>query len=123
MITIQSFSFLLEPLIDRLWRSQALGNITSFILQVKDHSISNCFVELIGMDVGTKNLTSGLLVLPQQGCTSETDENVICQPSLHLLVHIAALGAVAFINKNIEASLNRWRIACEIGIEFMDEGA
>ena len=39
----------------------------------------------------------------------------ILQPALHLLVHVAALGAVAFIHEDVEPPVHRRRRAVEVG--------
>ena len=48
----------------------------------------------------------------------------LLQPALHLLVHVAALGAVAFIHEDVEPAVDRRRRALEVGgVELVDQRA
>ena len=81
-------------------------------------------MELIGVDVGTENVSGCLLVLAQQRRAGEADEDGVLHPTFHLPVHVTTLGAVAFIHKHVEAPMNGRRRTFEIGrIELVDERA
>ena len=74
------------------------------------------------MDIGAEHIAGGLLVLAQQRRAGEAEEKGIGQPALHLLVHVAALSAVALVHEYVETSMNRGRLALEIGrIELVDK--
>ncbi len=48
----------------------------------------------------------------------------LLQPALHLLVHVAALGAVALVHEHIEATSDRRRLALQVGcVELVDQRA
>ncbi|MNV93772.1 hypothetical protein D3C71_1885010 [compost metagenome] len=76
------------------------------------------------MDIRAEHFAGGLPILAQQRCAGEAYEDGVGQPALHLLVHVAALGAVAFVHEYIETPMDgRW-LALEIGrIEFVDQRA
>ena len=81
-------------------------------------------VELVGVDVGAEDVARRLLVLAQQRRAGEADEDRALQPALHLLVHVAALGAVALVHEHVEAAVNRRRRALEVGrVELVDQRA
>ena len=48
-------------------------------------------------------------VLLQQWRAGEADEDRVLQPALHLLVHVAALRAVALVHEDVEAAMHMWR--------------
>ena len=78
------------------------------------------------MDVGSENVLRSQLgrVLFQQRRAGEADEDRVLQPALHLLVHVAALGAVTFVHEDVKAAMHRWRRAVEVGgIELVQERA
>ena len=56
------------------------------------------------MNVSAEDLARGLPVLPQQRGAGEADEDRALEPALHLLVHVAALGAVALVHEHVEAA-------------------
>ena len=94
-----------------------------FIFQVQDHLVGHGLVKFVGVDIGAKNLARGLLVLAQQRRAGEADKDGAGQPALHLLVHVAALGAVAFVHKDIEAAVHLRRGTLEVRLELVDQRA
>ena len=76
------------------------------------------------MDVGAKDLARGLAVLAQERRAGEADEDRSFEPALHLLVHVAALGAVALVHEDIEASRDPGRWPRQVGrLELVDQRA
>ena len=75
------------------------------------------------MDVSAEDGTGGLFVFAQKGRPGKADEDRVLHPLLHLFVHVAALGPVALIHKNVEAALHRRRITFEVELELVDQGA
>ena len=76
------------------------------------------------MDVGAENLAGGLLVFAQQRRAGETDEDGVLQPPLHLLVHVAALRAVTFIDEDVNTAHHPRRLALQVGrIKLVDQRA
>ena len=65
--------------------------------------VGHALVELVGVDVGAEDVPRHLLVLAQERRAGEADEDRALQPALHLLVHVAALGAVALVHEHVEA--------------------
>ena len=119
-----AFGLLLEPRIDGLLRGEALRHVAGLVFQIEHHLVRHRLVELVGVDVGAEDVAGGLLVLAQQRRAGEADEDRVLQPALHLLVHVAALGAVAFIHEDVEAAVDRRRRAFEVGgIELVDQRA
>ena len=65
-----------------------------------------------------------LLVLAQERRAGEADEDRVLQPALHLLVHVAALGAVTFIHEDVEPAVDWRRRTLKVGgVELMDQRA
>ena len=81
------------------------------ILEVKNNSVGYALVKFIGVDVITEDFTCGFPIFTQKRCTSKTDKYRSFHPALHLAIHISALGAMAFIHEDVEAPVNRWRLA------------
>ena len=98
-------------------------DITGFIHQIKNDLVFDAFTELVGVDVATKNLQAGGLVLLEQRGTGETNEDGIGQQRLHHTVQLAVLAAVAFIHENKEFTY-RWAGLSlkifEIGLKVID---
>jgi hypothetical protein len=101
---VQVLGLLLEPLVDGGLRGQPLRHVARLVLQVEHHLVGHRLVELVGVDVGAEDVARHLLVLAQQRRAGEADEDGALQPALHLLVHVAALGAVAFVHEDVEAA-------------------
>ena len=81
-------------------------------------------VKLVGVDVGAEDVARHLLVLAQERRAGEADEDRVLQPALHLLVHVAALGAVAFVHEHVEPAVDGRRRALEVGgVELVDQRA
>ena len=81
-------------------------------------------VKLVGVDVGAEDVPRHLLVLAQQRRAGEADEDRVLQPALHLLVHVAALGAVAFVHEHVEPAVHGRRRPFQVGgIELVDQRA
>lgn len=59
-------------------------------------------MEFVGVYVFAEDLARSLPVFAQQRCAGEADKDCVLHPSLHLSVHVATLGAVAFIHENIK---------------------
>jgi hypothetical protein len=114
---------MVEPRIDGLAGGEALRDVAGLVFQVKDHLVLYPLVELVGVDIGAEDLAGGLLVPAQERRAGEADEDGVLQPALHLLVHVAALGPVAFIHKDVETSAHRRGLALEIEIELVDQRA
>ena len=77
-------------------------------------------MEFVGVDIGTEHLTGGLSVFAQQRGTGKADEYGVLHPPLHLFVHIATLGPVAFIDKDVKTPMNRRRVTLKVKIELVD---
>ena len=76
------------------------------------------------MDVGAEDVPRHQLVLAKERRAGKADEDRALQPALHLLVHVAALGAVALVHEHVEAPADRGRFALEVGhVELMDQHA
>ena len=121
---VQVLGLLVEPGIDGLSGGQALRHVAGLVLQVEHHLVGHRLVELVGVDVRAEDLARGLLVPAQQRRAGEADEDGILQPALHLLVHVAALGAVALIHEDVEAPVDRRRVALQVGrVELVDQRA
>lgn len=115
---------LLEPLVDGALRGQPLRHVAGFVLQVEHHLVGHRLVELVGVDVGAEHIARHQLVLAQQWRAGEADEDGARQPALHLLVHVAALGAVAFVHEHVEAALHGGWLALQVGrVELVDQRA
>ncbi len=81
-------------------------------------------MELVGVDVGAEDVSRQLLVLAQKRRAGESDEHCALEPALHLLVHVAALRAMALVHKHVEAPRDRRWIALEVcRVELVDERA
>ena len=82
-----------------------MRHVAGLVFQIEHHLVRHGLVELVGVDVGAENILRPQLgrVLFQQRRAGEADEDRVLQPALHLLVHVAALGAVAFIHEDVEA--------------------
>src|SRR5690242_1360816 len=79
-------------------------------------------MEFVGVDIGAEDIARHLLVFAQQRRAGEADKDRMTQPALHLLVHVAALRAVAFIDKYVKLAMHRRWLALQVrGIEFMNE--
>ena len=112
---VQAPCLLVKPSVDGRLRDEPLWHITSLVFQIEDHFVRHTFVEFVSVDVGAKYIASGLFVLPQQRRAGEANKDRVLQPAFHLLVHAATLSAVAFVNEDVEASMNRWWRACKVG--------
>ncbi|MCY1360827.1 hypothetical protein D9M69_474720 [compost metagenome] len=124
MEVIEVLRLLLEPLVDGSAGAQPLGHIPGLILQVQHYLVGHRLVEFVGVDVGAEHVSRHLLVFTQQGRAGKTDEDRPFQPALHLFIHVAALSAVAFIDKDVEAAMDTGRFALQVGgVEFVDQGA
>ena len=76
------------------------------------------------MDVGAEHVARHLLVFAQQRRAGEADEHRALQPALHLLVHVAALGAVAFVHEHVKAPLHPGRRPFQVGrVKLVDQRA
>ena len=104
---VEVLGLLLKPFVDFLLRGQPLRHIARLVFEVEDHLVGHRLVELVGVDVGAKDIPRHLLVAAQQRRAGKADEDRVFQPPLHLLVHIAALGAVALVHKHVEAAMYR----------------
>ena len=102
---VQPLGFQLEPLIDLRLRCHVLVDIPRLIAQVEHDTVRHRLVEFVGVDIGAEHFEAGLLVRFQQRRAGETDEHRIRQDRLHRLVQIAALRAVAFIDKDVHIAL------------------
>ena len=71
-------------------------------------------MKLVGVDIGAKHIARHLFVFAQQGRAGKADEDGSFQPALHLLVHVAALAAVAFVHKHVHAAMHRRRRAIQV---------
>ena len=121
---VQALGLLLEPLVDGGLRGQPLRHVARLVLEVEDDAVGHALVELVGVDVGAEDVARHLLVLAQQRRAGEADEDRALQPALHLLVHVAALGAVALVHEHVEAPADRRRLALEVGrVELVDQRA
>ena len=123
MEVVESFGFLVEPFIDRFLGGEALRDVAGFVFEIEDDFIGDGFVEFVGVDVGAEDFAGGLFVFAEERGSGEADEEGIGEPAFHLCVHIAALGAVTFIDEDVEASVDFGRRAFEIEVEFVDESA
>ena len=84
-------------------RGQPLRHVAGLVLEVEDDAVGHALVELVGVDVGAEDVPRHQLVLAQERRAGEADEDRALQPALHLLVHVAALGAVALVHEHVEA--------------------
>ena len=101
-----------------------MRHLACFVFQVQDNPIFHRLMMLVGVDVGTKHIVGSLAVLSKQGSAGKADEYGAGQPALHLVVHVAALGTVAFIHQHIEVALRVGRRALQVGrVELVDECA
>src|ERR1035438_266637 len=115
-----------KPRIDGLWRGKSLRHFAGLVLQVEDHFVPYRFMKLVGVDVRAEDFARPqlVLVLEQQRRAGEADEDRVFQPALHLLVHIATLGAVAFIHEHVKSPVDWRRRTVEIGgVELVDQRA
>ena len=101
----QPRGFRLEPLVDLGFAGQILINVTRFVAQVKHHTVSHAFVELVGVDVGAEDFQRGLLILLQQGRTSESDQGCSRHELADSFVELAGVGAVRLIDERNDVSL------------------
>ena len=104
---VQALGLLLEPLVDGGLRGQPLRHVAGLVLEVEDDAVGHALVELVGVDVGAEDVPRHQLVLAQERRAGEADEDRALQPALHLLVHVAALGAVALVHEHVEAPAAR----------------
>ena len=121
---VQALGLLLEPRVDGRLRGEPLRHVAGLVLQVEDDAVGHALVELVGVDVGAEDVPRHLLVLAQERRAGEADEDRALQPALHLLVHVAALGAVALVHEDVEAAVHGRRRALQVGrVELVDQRA
>ena len=76
------------------------------------------------MDVGAEHVPGGLPVPAQQRRAGEADEDRAGQPAFHLPVHLAALAAVALVDKYVEIPVHRRPGPVQVGrVELVQQGA
>ena len=115
---------LLEPSVDGGSGGQLLRHIAGFVLQVQHHLVGHRLMELVGVDVGAEHVPRHRLVLAQERGAGEADEDRAFQPALHLPIHVAALGTVAFIHEDIKATMHGRAGAFQVGhVELVDQRA
>ena len=118
---VQALGLLLEPRVDGRLRGEPLRHVAGLVLQVENDLVRHRLVELVGVDVGAEDIPRHLLVLAQERRAGEADEDRALQPALHLLVHVAALGAVAFVHEHVEPAVHGRRRAFQVGgVELVD---
>ncbi len=121
---VQTLGLLLKPLVDGRPRGQPLRHVACLVLKIENDAVGHALVELVGVDVGAEDVARHQLVFAQERRAGEADEDRALQPALHLLVHVAALGAVALVHEHVEAALNGRRRAFQVGrVELVDERA
>ncbi len=77
-----------------------LVNVPCFVAQVQHHAVGNGLVELVGVNVGAKDLYGLFLVLFHQRRASKADEHSAGQQLFHCLMQPAGLSAMALVYKN-----------------------
>ena len=121
---VEALGLVLEPRVDGGLRGQPLWHVAGLVLEVQDDTVGHALVELVGVDVGTEDVPRHQLVLAKERRAGKADEDRALQPALHLLVHVAALRAVALVHEHVEAPADRGRFPLEVGhVELMDQRA
>ena len=105
---------LFEPSVNSPRCSEALGHVTGFVFQVEHYLVRDRLVKLVSVDVRAEDIPRRRLVFSEERSACEADKDRVLQPSFHLLVHFAALGAVTFIHKDVEAPMDRRRRSLEV---------
>jgi len=126
---------MLEPFVDGGLGREPLRHVAGFVLEVENDAVGHPLMELVGVDVGAEDIPCHQLVLAQERRAGEADEDCALHPALHLLVHVAALGAVAFVHEYVKTAGYRRPAAFEsfyyplihvltllLGTELVDKG-
>jgi hypothetical protein len=114
---IQALGLGVKPLYRSCPENRALVNVAGFVDQIQHHTVFHCFAEFVGMDIAAKDLHAGLPCLLQQRRAGKADKDCIGHHGLHHAVQLAALGAVAFIDKDKDLAHR----AAGLGFQFFEK--
>src|SRR6266516_3331870 len=96
---VQTLGLRLKPGVDLFLRAERLIDIPRFIHEVEYDPVRHALTELVGVDVAAEDFEAGLCVLRKQRCSGKADENRVGHHRLHHTVQLAALRAMALIDK------------------------
>ncbi len=87
-----------EPGVDLVFGAEPLVDVARLVDQIEHHLVRHGLAEFVGVDVAAEDFEAGLLVLFEQRCAGEADEDRVRHHRLHHFVQLAALGWVCAIS-------------------------